>query len=96
MTLGKLKGGDNVGILIYSNGLLIRHLKGRFVAEPDEPEDELEAGPLHVTGIVDVGDKLTTVNGALSDFQEAISESSEWIEFVTHIEEACLGYLSSN
>lgn len=96
MTLGKLKGGENVGILIYSNGLLIRHLKGRFVAELDEPEDELEASPMKVTGIVDVGDKLTPVNGALSDFQEAISDSSEWIEFVSRIEEACLGYLSSN
>jgi hypothetical protein len=94
LILGKLKDKNpNVGVLVYSNGALIRHVRGRFAYEEEEGEDELKAAVNQVTGLIDVGDSFTVVEGALSDFQEAVDNSTAWSEFVNKIEEACLVYL---
>ena len=91
--IGRLKNGvSNVGVLVYSNGELVRHLRGRFPYESDENEDSLESAVNEVTGIVDVGTAFAPVKGALSDFQEAIANSPEWTQFVNKIEELCLVY----
>ena len=87
LLLGKMKDGPNVGVLVYSNGVLVRHLRGRFAFENGEDSDQ-------VTGLIDVEGLFTPVDGALSDFQEAAdSENVEWAEFVLKVEQACLVYL---
>ena len=88
--IGKLKQG-NIGILLYSNTVLVRHLRGRFPFA-DEPVDELEDAVYSVTGIVDVGDAFSTVAGGLSDFHEAVTSTPEWNQFVTRVEEMCFVY----
>jgi len=93
MVVGKLKSGPNVGVLLYCDGVFIRHLKGRFPVEANEPEEELEEAVMNVTGIVELASNVfTPVHGALSDFQEAIANSSDWTQFVHKVQEACLSY----
>ena len=94
--IGKMKNAPNVGVLVYAHGQLVRHVKGRFAFEDTDAVDELEDALNNVTGIVDVGDALTPVNGALSDFQEAVEKSAEWTAFVSKIEEACFAYASKH
>jgi hypothetical protein len=89
LLIGKLKGGSDVGVLIYANGVLIRHIAGRFSSEA--VDEELEAAS-QVTGFIDVGDAFMPVNGALSDFHEAVANTSEWAHFVQKIEQACASY----
>jgi hypothetical protein len=98
MTLGKLKGGTDAGILVYSEGTLIRHIKGRFPFEHSAAdEDELEAAINNVTGVVEVGNNVfTPIHGALSDFQEAVSKTTEWTQFVNKVQEVCLAYIEKN
>ena len=93
LVLGKMKdAAPNVGVLVYSNGSLVRHIRGRFPFE-EEVTDELKQSVNQVTGVIDVEDLLTPVDGPLSDFQEAIDKSPEWSEFVLKLEEACFVYL---
>jgi hypothetical protein len=92
LLVGRLKNAPNVGILVYSQGQLVRHVRGRFAFEDLEPEDDLEEALMNVSGVADVGHAFTPVNGSLSDFQEAIDNSSEWTAFVSKLEEACFAY----
>lgn len=95
MTIGKLRGGtgSQAGILLYSEGVLVRHIKGRFPFEPMEGiEDELEGALNTVTGFVELGSVFSPIHGALSDLHEAVSKSADWIQFISSVQEACLAY----
>jgi hypothetical protein len=99
MTVGRLakSTGPQAGILVYSEGVLVRHIQGRFPFEArHETEDELDNSVYSVTGIAEVGTVFTPVHGALSDFQEAMSKSADWTQFVNKVQEACASYLSSS
>jgi hypothetical protein len=89
--IGKFKGESNFGILVYANGVFIRHLGGRF-GKSNTHEDELEEATYRVSGLVDVGARLTPADGAFSDFEEAVTNSSEWTSIVDKIQELCLLY----
>ena len=80
MIVGKLKGGSDVGVLIYCEGMLIRHLNGRFPWEEDDME---------ITAIVELAPHVfTPVHGALSDFHEAVGNTAEWTLFLHQVHAA--------
>ena len=92
--IGTMKNGPNLGVLLYSNGSLVRHLSGRFALSGDhniDSSDPLQVSVMQVTAVVDVN-VLTVADGPLSDFTEAVTSSSEWTKVVSKIEELCLIY----
>lgn len=93
--IGTMKNGPNIGVLLYSNGCLVRHMSGRFALTGDhdiDQSDPLQASVMQVSAFVDVK-HLTVADGPLSDFSEAIASSPEWTKFKSKIEELCLVYL---
>ena len=93
--IGTMKNGPNIGVLLYSNGYLVRHLRGRFALSGDhdiDQSDPLQASVMQVSAFVDVK-HLTVADGPMSDFSEALAASPEWSKFQSKIEELCLVYL---
>jgi hypothetical protein len=89
--IGGMKNGPNIGVLMYSCGVLIRSISGRLPVS-EENEDELHPAVQNVTAIIDVENRLTPIAGPLSDFTEAIASSNEWSQMTSKIAELCLIY----
>ena len=85
-------GGSNIGVLVYANGVAIRHIRGRFPFS-EESDDDINSVINQVTAIVDVGPEFTPIAGAWSDFLEAAVQGQEWANFVSRIEEICRVYI---
>ena len=93
--IGSMKNGPNLGVLLYSDGVLVRHLCGRFAQSGDHDldlSDPLQAALMQVTALVDVK-SLSVVAGGMSDFTEAVGGSPDWSKFTSKIEELCLMYV---
>lgn len=92
--IGHLKDAPPLGVLLYSNGVLIRNLLGRFPYTGDtDGDDELISAIGDATAFVDVGDAFTPFCGGLSDFAD--TDSAEWAQLLTRCAEMCLGYAAN-